>query len=105
MKLANAQTLSVHVPFKIHKHGGRKVIDVPHCERVASRKTDNTLIRALARAFRWKQMLESGKFATMAELAERESIASSDMTRVIRLNLLAPKLVEAIVEGGQGPEL
>jgi hypothetical protein len=36
------------------------------------RKTDNTLIKALGRAFRWKRMLESGEFATIAELAERE---------------------------------
>jgi hypothetical protein len=50
-------------------------------------------------------MLESGEFATIAELAEREGIASSYMTRVLRLTLLAPDLVEAILDGKQGPEV
>jgi hypothetical protein len=69
------------------------------------RRTDNTLVKALARAFRWKRMLESGEFATIAELAEREGIASSYMTRVLRLTLLAPDMVEAILDGRQGPEV
>lgn len=67
------------------------------------RKTDNTLVKALARAFRWKRMLESGEFATVAELAEREGIAPSYMTRVLRLTLLAPEIVEATLGGKQGP--
>ena len=50
-------------------------------------------------------MLESGEFATIAELAEREGIAPSYMTRVLRLTLLAPDLVEAILDGTQGPEV
>ena len=66
------------------------------------RKADNTLVKALARAFRWKRMLESGEFATIAELAEREGIAPSYMTRVLRLTLLAPDIVEAILDGRQG---
>ena len=50
-------------------------------------------------------MLESGEFATIAELAEREGIAPSYMTRVMRLTLLAPNIVEAILHGQQGPEV
>jgi DNA-binding IscR family transcriptional regulator len=50
-------------------------------------------------------MLESGEFATIAELAEREGIAPSYMTRVLRLTLLAPDFVEAILDGKQGPEV
>ncbi|WP_449619228.1 hypothetical protein [Roseovarius salis] len=69
------------------------------------RRTDNTLIKALARAFRWKSMLESGEFATIAELAAREGIAPSYMTRVLRLTLLAPDIIEGILDGKQGPEV
>ncbi|WP_456237543.1 hypothetical protein [Jannaschia ovalis] len=69
------------------------------------RRTDNTLIKALARAFRWKRMLESGEFATIAGLAKREGIAPSYMTRVLRLTLLAPDIIEAILDGKQGPEV
>lgn len=70
-----------------------------------SRRANNTLANALARAFRLKRMLESGKFATTAELAEREGIAPSYMTGVLRLTLLAPDIVEVILDGKQGPEV
>ena len=50
-------------------------------------------------------MLEAGEFATIGELAEREGIAPSYMTRVLRLTLLAPDIVEAILDGKQGPEV
>lgn len=58
-----------------------------------------------ARAFRWKWMLDSDEFATIAELAEREGIALSYMIRVLRLTLLAPDIIEAILDGKQGPEV
>ena len=69
------------------------------------RKTDSTLIKALARAFLWKRMLESGEFATNSELADREKITLSYMTRVLRLTLLAPDIVEASLDGRQEPEV
>jgi len=50
-------------------------------------------------------MLESGEFATIAELAEREGVAPSYMTRVLRLTLLAPDIVDAILDGQQGTEV
>ena len=70
-----------------------------------TRRTDSTLVKALARAFRWKRMLETGEFATIADLAEREGIASSYLTRVLRLTLLAPDIVEAILDGRRGAVL
>ena len=96
------ETVTLHVPFRVVKRGGRKEVQLPE-GAVQSRRTDNTLIKALARAFRWKRMLESGEFATIAELAEREGIAPSYMTRVLRLTLLSPEIVEAILDGKQGP--
>jgi len=65
-----------HVPFRIVKRGGRKEMQVPTDTR-ARRHSDDALIKALARAFRWKRMLESGEFASIAELAEREGVAPS----------------------------
>ena len=98
------ETVTLHVPFRVVKRGGRKEMQLPD-GATQPRRTDNTLVKALARAFRWKRMLESGEFATIAELAEREGIASSYMTRVLRLTLLAPDMVEAILDGRQGPEV
>ena len=57
------------------------------------------------RAFRCKRMLESGEYTSISELAEKEGIAPSYMTRVLRLTLLAPDIVEAILDGTQGPEM
>ena len=96
-------TVTVHVPFRIVKRGGRKAIIPPPGASTARPRSDNTLIKALARAFRWKRMLESGEFTTIAELATREGIAPSYMTRVLRLALLAPDIVGEILDGQQGP--
>ena len=93
-------TVTVHVPFRIVKRGGRKEMQVPADTRTR-RHPDDALIKALARAFRWKRMLESGEFATIAELAAREAIPSTYMARVLRLTLLAPELIEAIIDGRQ----
>ena len=93
-------TMTIHVPFRVVKRGGRKEMVLPEGAAQA-RKPDNTLVKALARAFRWKRMLETGQFATIGDLATREGIAPSYLTRVLRLTLLAPDIVEAIVAGRQ----
>ncbi len=92
-------TVTVHVPFRIVKRGGRKEMRLPDGV-TQPRQTDNTLVKALARAFRWKRMLETGEFATIVELAEREGIAPSYLTRILRLTLLSPCIVEMILDGG-----
>lgn len=97
-------TVTIHVPFHLVKRGGRKEMQLPEGTST-QRRPDDALVKALARAFRWKRMLELGEFATIAELASREGIALSYMTRVLRLTLLAPDLVEAILDGRQGPEV
>lgn len=63
------------------------------------RRQDITLIKAVVRAFRWRRMLESGRFATIHELAAAEKINSSYVSRMLRLTLLAPDIVEAILDG------
>jgi hypothetical protein len=95
------ETMTLHVPFRIVKRGGRKEMQMP--DRVRPERTpDSTLVKALARAFRWKRMLESGEFTTIAELAEREGIATSYMTRLLRLTQLEPGIIEAVLDGRQG---
>ena len=97
-------TVTIHVPFRLVKRGGRKEMQVPDGAALP-RSTDSTLVKALARAFRWKRMLESGEFATIGELAEREGIAPSYMTRVLRLTQLEPAIIEAVLEGRQGGDV
>ena len=91
-------TVTLHVPFRVVKRGGRKEMQLPE-GAAQPRRTDSTLVKALARAFRWRRMLDSGEFGTIADLAKREGIAPSYMTRILRLTLLAPDIVEAILEG------
>ncbi len=98
------ETMTLHVPFRVVKRGGRKEMHLPDGVQ-PDRKADNALLKALARAFRWKRMLESGEFATIAELAEREGIAPSYMTRVLRLTQLEPAIIESVLEGRQGGDV
>ncbi len=95
------ETVTLHVPFLVVKRGGRKEMQLPN-GAAPPRRTDNTLVKALARAFRWKRLLESGEYATIAELAEREGIAPSYMTRILRLTQLEPGIVVAVLDGRQG---
>jgi hypothetical protein len=63
------------------------------------------MVKAVARAFRWRRLLETGTWATVEEIAEAESINSSYVARVLRLTLLAPDTVEAILDGRQPPDM
>lgn len=60
---------------------------------------DTTLVKAVARVFRWQKMLETGQRATVREIAKAEKINPSYVSRVLRLTLLAPATVEAILDG------
>ena len=101
-----ATSITVRVPLKIRRRPGRKTVVTPVAEEggdaAIPTRADPTLVKALARAFRWKRMLESGEFATISELAEREGIATSYMTRLLRLTQLEPGIIEAVLDGRQG---
>lgn len=101
------RTLTVHVAFAIKKRGGRKLVIAPDGAPWSPPHAhiDSTLVKAIARAHRWKRMLESGEFASVAELAAAEKINESYFCRVLRLTLLAPDIIEAILDGRQPPEL
>ena len=66
---------------------------------------DGTLVKALARAWRWQRMLDEGRFASVRELAEAERVSLSYISRVLRLTLLAQDIVERILEGCPAPRL
>ena len=88
------------------KRGGRKMVVTPDGAPWAPRpRVDNAMVKALARAFRWQRMLDEGVCATIEELARREQVNRGYMSRVLRLTLLAPDLVEAILDGRQPAEL
>ncbi len=90
-------TVTVTVPFRVAKRGGRKEVQLP--PGANNRSPDYTLIKAVARAYRWRKILEAGDMGTIAELAECEKVSPSYLTRVMRLTLLAPDIIEAILDG------
>ena len=98
-----AQMLTVRVPLAVRKQrGGRKLMVAPvSTTSRSSSAADTTLVKALARAFRWRRMMEAGRHGTIDELAAAEKINSSYVSRVLRLTLLAPDIVEAILDGRQ----
>lgn len=102
--VSTPETVTLHVPFRVVKRGGRKEMQMPEGAQ-QPRRTDSALIKALARAFRWKKMLESGQFNTIAELAAQEGIAFSYLARTLRMTLLAPGIVESILDGSQPTEM
>jgi hypothetical protein len=94
--------LTVHVPMVFRKRGGRKLMLAPSGTEISPlprRRVDNTLVRAIVRAHRWKRMLESGVYASIAELAEAEKINQSYLCRILRLSLLAPDIMEYVLNG------
>ena len=98
------QTVTVTVPFAIRKRGGRTLVITPDGVTSAPApraRVDSALLKALARGFRWQKMLETGDFATIAEIAEAETINPSYVSRVLRMTLLAPEIVETILAGKQ----
>ena len=100
--------VSVDVPMTFRKRGGRKVIVMPDGTQgnPAPRATiDNTMVKAIARAFRWQAMLENGTYGCLEAIGKTEKIAPSFVSRVIRLALLAPDIIEAILAGKQPAHL
>ena len=101
----DGRTLTVTVPMSLRRRGGRKLILLP--EGVvppldsAPPRADAALVKALARAHRWRKLMESGRFASMTQLAEHEGINHSYLCRILRLSLLAPDLVTMILDGRQ----
>ncbi|MEM8595024.1 MAG: hypothetical protein AAGF76_00940 [Pseudomonadota bacterium] len=99
-----AAVVTVHVPMRLKRRGGRKRIEAPDGVPLPERtpEPDGALVKALARAFRWRRMLESGDHASITDLARAEKISRSYLTTMLRLTFLAPEVVEAIVDGRQG---
>ena len=97
------RTLTIRVPLTLRKRGGRKQVVSPEGANWGAPRprVDNTMVKAIARAHRWKRLMESGRFASVTELAEAEKINQSYMCRVLRLTPLAPDIVEAILDGRQ----
>jgi hypothetical protein len=96
--------LVVRIPLTFKRRGGRKEIVTTGCqtsEPPQSRRTNNPLVVAIARAHRWKELVESGRYTSVAEMAAAMGMDASYVARILRLSLLAPDIVESILRGDE----
>jgi hypothetical protein len=96
-------TATVSIPVTFLQRGGRKqILSPPGATPWSSApRVDTALVKAIVRAHRWRQMLESGDYGSSAELAKAEEVNDSYLSRILRLTLIAPDIIEAILAGRQ----
>ena len=91
-----------NIPMTFKKRSGKAIIVLPNGERAIARREaiiDNSMIKILARAYRWQRMLLDGTHSSIDDLSRAEKITASYVSRVLRLAYLSPTIVEAILDG------
>ncbi len=104
----DGQTMTIRVPLKLCRIGGRKrVVSPPGANAWAPPRPEinSPLLHALVRAFHWQSLLEDGHYASVNELAKAHGKNASYVAAVLRLTLLAPDIVESVLDGRQSAVL
>ena len=102
------QTFTIRVPFAIRKRGSKKLVIAPNGTETgapARNRIDNSMVKALARAFRWRKLLDTGVYGSIEEMAAAEKINTTYVSRLLRMTLLAPDIIEAILDGRQPADM
>ena len=97
--------LSTFIPLKIRRRGASKVVVRPDGQVEAagevSTQHDQPLLVALTRAFYWQHLLDEGVVDSGSEIARREGLHHSTVNELLRLTLLEPAIIQAILAGKQ----
>lgn len=104
MNLNTSLPDTTHIPMTFRSRGGKTVIVLPDGSRGVSRREatiDNAMIKVIARGFRWRRLLNEGMYATIEDLAAKEKINPSYVSRILRLAFLSPKVVQVILDRKQ----
>jgi len=103
----DGRTAVVSISVSFLQRGGRKQILSPPGTAPWSPapRVDGALVKAVVRAHRWRHMLENGEYTSSAELAKAEKVNDSYLSRILRLTLIAPDIIEAILAGRQASTL
>jgi hypothetical protein len=100
--------LTVDVPMTFRRRGGRKIIVAPDGSTMLAAaprfQIDHALTKALARGFRWRKLLDNGTYSTIREIAAKERVDTSYIAERLRLTLLAPDIIEMILDGWHSPQ-
>jgi hypothetical protein len=102
--MSAATSITVRVPLAIRLRAGRKTNIMPAGEQsvqAVTTRADPALVKALARAFRYQRLLDEGRYASISEMATVERIVRGYLGTLLRLTLLSPDIVEAILDGRQ----
>jgi hypothetical protein len=96
-------TLTIRIPMRLQRRGGRKLIMTPEGAAAAARNPsrDETLVKALVRAHRWRRRIESGCAKSITDRAEQQGVTDAYVCRLLPLTCLAPDIMEAILDGRQ----
>ncbi len=107
IKIANDEIIDLFVPLEIKKRGGSAIIILPKNlkKEEMAKCFDEKMIKAFAKAYKWKNMLEEGQIDSLAQIAVRENITGSYVSKVFNLNFVAPEIVEKILNGEQPRDL
>jgi hypothetical protein len=101
--VADNGNLQIHIPMLIRRMRGRKMVFAPHTldgdTPGFAVPVQDAVIQALARAFSWAEILETGQIKTISELARNLEVDSSYVARILKLTTLAPDIIEAIING------
>ncbi len=103
-----ATSITVRVPLAIRRRPGRKTVVTPvrdGGEAALPTRTDPALVKALARAFRYQRLLDEGRYSSISEMATGERLERGYLGSLLRLTLLAPDLVEAMLDGRQPADM
>ena len=99
--MSAATSITVRVPLAVRRRPGRKTVVTPVRDGAPALATraDPALVKALARAFRYQKLLDEGRYTSISEMAAAEQIERGYLGTLLRLTLLAPDIVEAILDG------
>ncbi len=103
IKITDQETINIFIPLEIKKRGGTAMVVMPKNANAddSQKYFDEKIIKSIARAHKWKIMLDEGQASSLAQIAEKENVGSSYVSRIFNLNFLSPKIVERILNGTQ----
>ncbi len=107
IQIANDEIIDFFVPLEIKKRGGTAVIILPKNlkKEEMAKCFDEKMIKAFAKAYKWKNMLEENQIDSLAQIAVKENVTGSYVSKVFNLNFIAPEIVETILNGEQPRDL
>jgi hypothetical protein len=107
IRALDEKTISIFIPVEVKKRSGSSQLIMPKhiAPEHANKHYDDTLIKAFAKAYKWKLMIDKGEVSDLMEIAKQEKVDRSYVGKLFRLNFVSPKIVEDIINGDQPRDL